>query len=377
MKRPPYRLLYTISELTFSSQVRNIVDLVSQLDSRMFRCEIGALRVGDPATGTVAALGVPYFRFRLIPTRRMNSGDYASLVASPAKLVAGGYDLVHSLLYQSVASEALAVKTLTGARYIYTKSNMDWDNHERQWHLKSRLSDCIVSISEATSELLRQRGFGGRAEKIHLGIDSDAFTLDPPKGHAFRRQWGVPEQAVVFGCVAQFIPLKEHLTLFRAFESVADAHPDAFLFVCGPNHGDAYYHSCVEYVRSSRHRGKIILVGTLGDMPAFYSAIDVFALPSRSETFGYAYVEAMSCERPAIGCRTGGPLEIIDDGRTGRHCRVSDAEDLAAAMAPYAANAEMRKSHGAAARKRVIELFSKQAMAQRTTELYLRLLQRA
>src|SRR5512134_2792119 len=116
MRHRPYRVLFTISELTFSSQVRNIVDLVSQLDRSLFHCEIGALRVGDPATRVVAALGVPYFRFRLIPTRRMNRGDYASLLASPAKLVAGRYDLVHSLLYQSVASEALAVKTLTRAR---------------------------------------------------------------------------------------------------------------------------------------------------------------------------------------------------------------------------------------------------------------------
>lgn len=370
----PFRLLFTISELTHSSQVRNLVDLLSRLDRDIFECEIGALRVGDAATDAVAALGWPYFRFRLIPTRNMNGADFQSLVASPFKLMMGHYDLVHSLLYQSVASEAIAVKRLTGAKYVYTKSNLEWDNHPSQWRLKSKHSDCVVSISEATSDLLRERGFADRIEKIYLGIDTEAFKFDGADGWRFRQRWGIAAGALVFGCVAQFVEWKEHLTLVRAFELVADRYPKASLVICGPDHGDNYYHSCEDYIRSSRHAGKIHLVGTLSDMPAFYSAIDVFVLPSRFETFGYAYVEAMGCERPAIGCGAAGPLEIIVPERTGLHCKMSNAEDLASTMERYAASADLRREHGTAARRRVVDIFSKEAMAKRSTEVYLRLL---
>ena len=376
MRHRPYRLLFTLSELTFSSQVRNLVDLVSQLDPATFTCEIGSLRVGDPATEVVAALGVPHFRFRLIPTRRMNAGDFTSFAASPARLISGRYDLVHSLLYQSVASEAVAVRALTRAKYVYTKSNMEWANHERQWALKSRLSDCIVSISEATSELLRAKGYGDRIEKIYLGIDTSAFEASDAKRAAFRTRLGIAEQTVVFGCVAQFIELKDHLSLLRAFERVADELPDTALLFCGPNHRDAYYRSCVDYAQASRHRDRIHFVGVLSEMPSFYSAIDVFAMPSRSETFGYAYVEAMSCERPAIGCpAAGGPLEIIDDGRTGFYCDLVDPVMLSEKMTTYAHSPSLRRAHGEAARRRVIELFSREAMAQHSARLYLGLLE--
>jgi glycosyltransferase involved in cell wall biosynthesis len=374
MRQKRHRLLFTISEFMYSSQVRNICDLVSRLDRDLFDIEIGALRVGDEATGEIAALGVPYFKFRLQPTRPMRAHDVGTMLVSPFVLAAKRYDLVHSLLYQSIFTEAWLVKYLGRAKYVYTKSNLEWANHPGQWRRKSALSDRIISISEATSELLREKGFGDRIEKIYLGIDTDRFSFDADKRAAMRQQWQVPADAFVYGCVAQFVEWKEHLTVVKAFEQLADRHADAWLLICGPDHDDAYYHSCVDYIQNSRHKQRIRLLGTLKDMQAFYSMIDVFVLASRFETFGYAYVEAMSCGRPAIGCRAAGPLEIIDEGRTGYFCKMSDPADLAAQMLRYADDRAMVHAHGEQARQRVIEVFSRETMARNCQNLYLRML---
>lgn len=374
MRHKKHRLLFTISEFMFSSQVRNICDLISRLDRDIFDIEIGALRVGDEATAEIAALGVPYYKFRLQPTRPMRAHDVGTLFTSPFVLLAKQYDLVHSLLYQSIFTEAWLAKYLGRARYVYTKSNLEWANHPGQWHRKSALSDRIISISEATSELLRQKGFGDRIEKIYLGVDTDRFSFEAAKRGSMRQQWQVPESAFVYGCVAQFVEWKEHLSVVKAFEQVADRHPDAYLLICGPDHDDAYYHSCRRYIEASRHAGRIRLLGTLKDMPAFYSMIDIFVLASRFETFGYAYVEAMSCERPAIGCRAAGPLEIIEEGRTGYFCKMSDPADLAQQMLRYAEDRSSIQAHGRQARERVMRIFSREAMARNCQSLYLRML---
>jgi len=289
-------------------------------------------------------------------------------------LLAKQYDLVHSLLYQSIFTEAWLVKYLGRAKYVYTKSNLEWANHPGQWHRKSALSDRIISISEATSEQLREKGFGDRVEKIYLGIDTDRFSYHADKRASMRQQWQVPASAFVYGCVAQFVEWKEHLTVVKAFEQLADQYADAWLLICGPDHDDAYYHSCKEYIENSRHKDRIRLLGTLKDMQAFYSMIDVFVLASRFETFGYAYVEAMSCERPAIGCRAAGPLEIIDEGRTGYFCKMSDPVDLCAQMLRYAENRALVRAHGGQARQRVTTVFSREAMAKNCQSLYLRML---
>jgi glycosyltransferase involved in cell wall biosynthesis len=266
------------------------------------------------------------------------------------------------------------VKTLGWAKYVYTKSNLEWSNHPAEWRRKSQLADGIISISEATSQLLKEHGFGDRTEKIYLGIDTDTFSVSLEKRNAVRQQLDIPENALVYGCVGQFIEVKDHVTLIDAFERVADRYPGAHLVICGPHHNDAYYHGCLARIKESRHASAIRVLGRVRDMQGLYSALDVFVLPSKFEAFGYAYVEAMSCERPTIGCRSAGPLEIIDEGRTGYFCAVSNPVDLAYRMSSYAADRALIPVHGEAARTRARALFSKDVMARQSAELYLRLL---
>lgn len=373
MKRTKIRLLLTISEFMYSSQVRNLCDLVSKLDRDVFDVEIGALAVGDEATCEIDALNVPYYKLRLQPTRPIRARDMLTMLKGPLVIATRRYDVVHSLLYQSIFSEAFFVRYLGRAKYIYTKSNLEWDNHPSQWRLKSQLADKIISISDATSTLLKEKGFADKTVKIHLGIDTDAFKSSTDARAEFRAAHGIPQDAFLFGCVAQFVEWKEHLTAVRAFETVADVHPTAWLLVCGPHHNDKYFHSCRDYMENSRHASRIRLIGTQSDMPRLYSALDVFVLPSRFETFGYVYVEAMSCTKPVIGCRAAGPLEIIEDGVTGWLCNMSDPVHLASLMSRYVESPELATDHGKLARDRAVALFSKDAMARRTQDLYLRL----
>lgn len=370
-----YRILITISELMYSSQVRNLCDLVSMLDKDRFDVEIGALATGDEAHGEVAELGVKIYRLRLLPTRKFSLSNLVDFVKSPFIIAFKQYDLVHSLLYQAPFTEPLLFKLLTKTKYVYTKSNLEWGNHPMNWRWKSRLSDRIVSISAATDKLLDEQGFGDKKAKIFLGIDTDHFKHSDQARSEMRARHGIPDDAIVFGCAAQFIEWKEHLTVFRAFCKLADRHPNIYLVYCGPNHNDAYYHDVVAEIESSRHRDKVRLLGTLSDMPGFYSAIDCFVLASRYETFGYVYVEAMSCHRPVIACRAAGPLEIIDEGVTGYFSKMSDPDDLAMQMERYLDAPDSIGRHGDAARKRAIDIFSKEAMARKTQDLYLEMLE--
>src|SRR5260370_15452780 len=49
----------------------------------------------------------------------------------------------------------------------------------------------------------------------------------------------------------------------------------------------------------------------------FYSALDVFAMPSRAETFGNTALEAMACETPVIAYAAGGLTDLVADRETG------------------------------------------------------------
>lgn len=370
------KLLITISELIYSSQFRNLHDLVSLIDRSIFDIEVGALATGNEAQKDIEQLDIPVYRLRLQPTRGWSFGKTVDLFKGPFVIARKRPDLVHSLLYQSFFTEPFLFKTLTSAKYIFTKSNLEWANHPQNWRLKCKYADRIISISSATDDLLDNQGFGDKKAKIFLGIDTQRFKEDPEKRVSLRGLHGIPEDALVFGCAAQFVEWKEHLTALKAFEQIAERYPASRLVYCGANHRDDYYARFLEAVEASPYKGRVHLLGNLSDMPAYYSMIDVFVLPSRYETFGYVYVEAMSCGRPVIGCRAAGPLEIIDDGVTGRLINISDSRDLAAKMESYAGDVAIRTMHGEAARKRAIDLFSKETMVQKTQELYLRTVER-
>lgn len=368
------RLLITVSEFMFSSQVRNLYDLLSLIDTDMFEVEIGALRTEDDAGEMIRSLGFPVFQLRLQPTRPIRPGDALTLLKGPLKFVSGRYDVVHSLLYQSIFTEALVAKVLGRSKYIYTKSNLEWDNHPFNWKIKSRLSDAIISISRATDELLDEKGFGDKRKTIYLGIDTVNFSRDFDK-RRMRRHWVEDENdAFVFGCAAQLVEWKEHLTLIEAFETVADQHSNAYLVFCGFHREDDYYREFQRRIKESRHSERIRYLGTLSDMPEFYSSIDCFVLPSRYETFGYVYVEAMSCQLPVIACNAAGPLDIVENGQSGLLVGISQVSELAAAMSRYVSDKDAALRHGARGRDIVIARFSKEKMASQSQELYKSLL---
>jgi glycosyltransferase involved in cell wall biosynthesis len=99
-------------------------------------------------------------------------------------------------------------------------------------------------------------------------------------------------------------------------------------------------------------------VGHRDDVPAILARADVFALPSRSEAFPNAVLEAMAAGLPIVASGVGGILELVDDGRTGllvppgdaaaladRLCRMLDHPDVAASLGTRArAEAEARYS---------------------------------
>ena len=62
------------------------------------------------------------------------------------------------------------------------------------------------------------------------------------------------------------------------------------------------------------------------ELPAFYSAMDVFAFPSPVETQGLVALEAMACGTPVVGVNQGALAETIDDGVTGYHYEAGDID---------------------------------------------------
>jgi glycosyltransferase involved in cell wall biosynthesis len=103
----------------------------------------------------------------------------------------------------------------------------------------------------------------------------------------------------------------------------------------------------------------------------FYSALDVFAMPSRVETFGNVAMEAMACETPVVAYPAGGLVDVVADGETGlMEPEIGSVPGLAQMLQWMKQHPKERVNMGIAGRQRVIRHFTDSLMARRYTELY-------
>jgi glycosyltransferase involved in cell wall biosynthesis len=103
----------------------------------------------------------------------------------------------------------------------------------------------------------------------------------------------------------------------------------------------------------------------------FYSACDVFAAPSRIESFGLTVLEAMACGTPVVAFRTGGIAELVVHEKTGLLADVAaGASGLIEGLSWMSHHPNERQNMGRAARRRVEQEFTASLTAERYAELY-------
>ena len=91
---------------------------------------------------------------------------------------------------------------------------------------------------------------------------------------------------------------------------------------------------------------------------ALYRECDIFVAPSRFESFGLVYLEAMRFGKPVVACRAGAVVEVIEDGITGRLVAPEDPAQLVAAVADLVASPAKRAAIGTAARESFLRRFT-------------------
>lgn len=102
---------------------------------------------------------------------------------------------------------------------------------------------------------------------------------------------------------------------------------------------------------------RVEFVGFVQDMKAFYASIDILALPSLWEGFGYVLSEAMAMRLPVAAFAVSNIPEIVEHGRTGLLSPSGDSAALAQNLAALIQDPGLRVSLGQAGRERVLERF--------------------
>ena len=118
--------------------------------------------------------------------------------------------------------------------------------------------------------------------------------------------------------------------------------------------------------------GKVHLHGRLTPLEVRHrlQEADAFLLSSLSEGISNAVLEAMACGLPVVTTDCGGMTEAVTDGVEGLVTPVRDPEAMAAALARLAADTELARRLGQAARQRILKDFTLKRQVEKFIELF-------
>lgn len=244
-------------------------------------------------------------------------------------------------------------------------------------HRQARQADLLITHSMAHRKLMSDE-LGIAEERIKLiphGVEVYPDFVRPS------RQPGPPR--IVF--LGRLEKRKGTLELLQAFPQVLEQHPGTELTLIGsdrahcpalPGGSPRTHQQWIADELPPPVKQQVHLTGRLppAEVDRHLQTADVFIAPSRYESFGLIYPEAMRWGIPVIGCNVGGVPEIIQDGVTGLLIPPESPEAIASVLNSLLADESLRHRLGQAGRHHVEKHFSVESMAQNVIANFERLL---
>jgi len=287
--------------------------------------------------------------------------------------IARRFDVFHGLAGYSLTIEAAvaaerhglpAVVKLAGSRgeLVDKPGWRKWLALPKRRRQQINELSAVVAISTAIRDELLEYGFPeGRIACIPNGVDVSLFKpCDASRKQELRSSLGLDDAPVVL-FVGNVIPGKGPHLLVDAIKGLKSRNIECQLLLVGPESDVGYMAEIRDRLLQYGLERKLKWLPFVRDIASIYQAADVFVLPSRSEGMPNAMLEAMSSGLPCIGTRISGVVDLITDGVHGRLVERS-SQDIANAVYQYICDQAEAMSHGAAARRRVVERFSTQTV---------------
>ncbi|CAG1017467.1 phosphatidyl-myo-inositol dimannoside synthase [Burkholderiaceae bacterium] len=302
--------------------------------------------------------------------------DLRALRRLRGKICDDGADVLHSHnpmahYYAVAATLGRRAACVLNTRHGMGSGRLD-ARRERLYRFALRASDFGVSVCEAAQERFVAHGVipADQAVVVPNGIDLARFQpRDEIASARLRHELGLPAGGTLFGTVGRLNEAKQQHLLLKALRQLLDGGVAASLVMVG----DGELRGALE--AECRRLGlepHVRLLGARSDVPDLLAAMDVFMLPSRTEGYSLALVEASAAGLPIIASDVGGNREIVKDGLTGVIVPSGDVGRLAAAMKALAQDAGWRAALGGQGRAWAVREGSLDAMCERYMALYAR-----
>jgi len=274
-------------------------------------------------------------------------------------------DLLHSEAPRGALYAGLVAR-LTGRRHV--------------WHLRASqpmspplerlllaLCDRAIAVSHAA---------GGRSHilktsfKVRL-VPTGLPPIEHPGREAARDRLGLARDGFLVGVVGRVEPDKGGEDAIAALPAIRRVRNEARLvFLGAPGPAGRHLEGLRGLAAAIGVRDAVLFPGDRPDAATLMTAFDLILHPSRHEALPRVLIEALFAGVPVVAGEVGGIPEVIESGRCGLLVPGRNPQELGAAAAMLAGDAELRQRFGAQGQARARDMFGIEVMVRRVLEVY-------
>jgi sugar transferase (PEP-CTERM/EpsH1 system associated) len=368
----PLRILHVIDRLGVGGTEHGLVKVIQGLESSEFEHRICAIRsldeswaranhledraelIGQVSDGRQFLIGRLARFMRSFRPHIVHSRNWGAIEAIPAARLARIPVAIHSehgYEVEMTAGLPLRRRVLRKAAYV--------------------MADAVFTVTEELRTYHARQAWTS-AKRIRVlpnGVDISRFAPRTVERMETRKRLGLSSECFVVGTIGRLVKIKDHLTLLRAAEQLADSAIPIHVLIGGAGPELA---SLRQVVASSQNlAGRVTFLGSIDNTPEILNAMDVFVLPSLNEGMSNTLLEAMASGLPVVATRVGGNPELVEKSSSGWLFQPGDTRGLASHLEQLSSNSNLRRELGNGARDRAVSHFSLEGMIARYRELYL------
>ena len=277
--------------------------------------------------------------------------------------VRGPYDAVFGVGFPYTNFSHAAWKTARAARapliltpFLHLATPGDKVNKAYTRPHQARLlreSDCVVVQTKLEADAVAGWGIA-RSRILVLGMAVDHESVTGGSKFSLRDRLGIPRHRRTIGHLATLDPNKGTNDLVRAVAKLNEtrAAEPIHLLLAGPSSPEFETFAATLPKDASRWLTKLGAL-PLEQRAEFFAAIDAFAMPSRTDSYGIVFLEAWANSLPVVGADAGGVSEVIRDGENGYLVPFGDVETLAHRLARLVDDASLAQRLGSRGHEKI------------------------
>ena len=369
-------ILYVIDELCeMGGAERVLLNMIRLLPRERFRCSLVTFKI-EPSLRIFENFPCPW---HLFPMRRTYDWNALRVANQIRRLIRSQrVRIVHTFFETSDLWGGLVAKLSGEPVLVSSRRDMGILRrpiHDRAYRLLNPMFDLVLTVSEEVRAFsMRQDHLAPeKVATLHNGIEIDKAATATDSA-ALRAQLKLSGASHIICAVAHIRRVKGLDIFVQAAAKVCREFPHAVFVVVGGNHEPEYFRELQRLTESLGLNDNIRFLGRREEVFPLLKMSDVFCLPSRSEGFSNALVEAMACSLPCVATRVGGNAEALQDGQNGFLVEPEDASATADRILTLLRQPEWARRMGHAARQAVEEKFTQEAMMKNLVGVYERLL---